>query len=314
MFKLDFYLSILFIIAVYLSGIEGINNKLTMYTNEDNICCRVNRLLNKASTDITISVYSLDDIHIVNTLNRLSIYKGVKITIFVGNDIPDRLLLLLNDKIKIKKINLSSGLYHHKVIIIDNKYVLIGSSNLTPTSLHKHFNDIFIFESHKIAKYLNSAIRSLSNGSNIFNYYYSDVINVNGCEYKIDVAIMPYGNEYLIYKYKEYFLNKNSFVISFSYTNKYLDSLFNKSSILVNRPSNISNGDRFSINKSNKVIHNKLSFNKDVYITGSPNHSSNALYRNSEIVCIVSPNPFMDKASKYFNSTKIKVLKKAPLY
>ncbi len=88
-------------------------------------------ILKKAKKSIYLSSYGISDPDIKNILEKKRL-EGVKVTDHNS----------LEERMNRKKI---SGLYHKKILIIDDEELYIGSANCTKASLSFHGNQIFGF-------------------------------------------------------------------------------------------------------------------------------------------------------------------------
>ncbi|MEA1885084.1 MAG: phospholipase D-like domain-containing protein [Thermotogota bacterium] len=93
-------------------------------------------LINNSHYTLDICVYSISDEVIVNTIEKKA-QEGVRVRICTDNAYP-----LNIDKVSI--VYDSGGLMHNKYMISDERLVWFGSTNLTPTSLEDHENNIII--------------------------------------------------------------------------------------------------------------------------------------------------------------------------
>lgn len=91
---------------------------------------------------LDICVYSISDEEIIKAIEKKA-REGVHIRICTDNAYP---LNLKNGKI----IYDSTGLMHNKYMISDERLVWFGSTNLTPTSLEDHENNIIISDDIKL--------------------------------------------------------------------------------------------------------------------------------------------------------------------
>ncbi len=105
--------------------------------------------IRRAQRSLSLSIYSLTDPYLIQALKQ-SAKEGKKISIFYdrkASTLPKGLL---------KRCQAlpyhGSGLMHRKLLVIDEKWTLIGSANLTPTSLKSHDNFVVALKSKELAK------------------------------------------------------------------------------------------------------------------------------------------------------------------
>ena len=100
------------------------------------------RALSKARDSIYISVYSLTDTHLIQTLNKQA-EEGISITITCDPNTSGDISHYLHPKILFKRETSTLSLMHRKLLIIDNTTFYIGSANFTYPSLEMHDNLLF---------------------------------------------------------------------------------------------------------------------------------------------------------------------------
>jgi len=98
--------------------------------------------IDSAQQTISICTFSVDEPRIVKALES-AVRRGVTVRIISENP-------LTNSRIP-AKIDAESSLFHMKVIVIDEKILLLGSANFTVHSLFQSFNDFLILEDGDIA-------------------------------------------------------------------------------------------------------------------------------------------------------------------
>ncbi len=107
---------------VYFRG-EGIKDQTLLF-------------ISQAKTSLDICVYAITDRQIIDELSQKA-NQGVRVRICTDNAYP----LVLPDA---KIVYDSQGLMHNKYMIADSERVWFGSTNLTPTSLEDHENNVLI--------------------------------------------------------------------------------------------------------------------------------------------------------------------------
>jgi phosphatidylserine/phosphatidylglycerophosphate/cardiolipin synthase-like enzyme len=132
---------------------------LLVYTNlTTNLKKLYLQAINSATCSIDLWIYGLTDEDIIFALKK-KIWEGVEVKIFydptgskkLSQDIP------MGYSIPIP----TSGLMHKKVLCIDHKMILMGSANLTETSLRLHDNLVLGIYNKELCSYLMHSIDSM---------------------------------------------------------------------------------------------------------------------------------------------------------
>ncbi|MEJ5229090.1 MAG: phospholipase D-like domain-containing protein [Pseudothermotoga sp.] len=98
--------------------------------------------IESAQHTISLCTFTIDEPEIVMALEN-AVRRGVKVRVI--SESP-----LINSQIP-AKIDAESSLFHMKVIVMDEKVLLLGSANFTVHSLFQSFNDFLILEDSDIA-------------------------------------------------------------------------------------------------------------------------------------------------------------------
>lgn len=109
--------------------------------------------LKNARSEIQISVYSLSDPNVIETLNNKA-SEGLRVGIQIDKKQAKSLRKKLSKEIELSTVK-QSGLMHQKVFLIDN-ICYLGSSNLTSQSLRMHDNLMLGLCLPKLNNYLKS--------------------------------------------------------------------------------------------------------------------------------------------------------------
>lgn len=118
--------------------------------------------LKKDPQEIFFSIYALNDKDLVNALNQRA-KLGSKICIWTDQKHAPSLKKQLFESIELLKRE-QKGLMHHKILIIDD-HCLLGSTNLTPTSLRMHDNLMVDIHSPPLAYALKKMLTLYPSGS-----------------------------------------------------------------------------------------------------------------------------------------------------
>lgn len=114
------------------------NHPLTLYSNQckDDLKLVFLRAIQSAKSSIFIIIYGLTDKEVIDAL-KAKAAEGIVVKIFYDPSGSKH----LEDQLPGLALPLkSSGLMHKKILVIDHKKVLLGSANLTETSLSMHDN------------------------------------------------------------------------------------------------------------------------------------------------------------------------------
>lgn len=114
----------------------------------------------KAKKSVEISVYNLSSHNILDALRRQAA-AGIDVTVIVDKQASSGVQKKLGSQVKLALIN-KKGLMHHKLILIDDKDVWIGSANLSRESLRSHSNIMQKFTSEPLAEYVKQKFASLT--------------------------------------------------------------------------------------------------------------------------------------------------------
>ncbi len=112
------------------------NEQCLVYFRGEGIKNQTLSFISQAQVSLDICVYSITDRQIIDELSKKA-NQGVQIRICTDNAYP---LILPGVKI----VYDSQGLMHNKYMIADSERVWFGSTNLTPTSLEDHENNVLI--------------------------------------------------------------------------------------------------------------------------------------------------------------------------
>lgn len=122
-----------------------------LYSNQcrDDLKSVFLQAMDKANKTIHLLSYGLSDPNVLHMLVK----KGEKVKIKAYYDIKSSYPLPKVEGIEFHPVS-EQGLMHQKIVVIDEKVVLLGSANMTKQSLQMHDNLIVGFYSPKLAKFL----------------------------------------------------------------------------------------------------------------------------------------------------------------
>ncbi len=124
------------IISITFIVISCTNASYICYFKEDGLRSVTLNAIAQASHSLDICVYDISDAEIIELLNVKAL-EGV--TVRICTDDSNSLFLTSS-----RVIYDTTGLMHNKYMIIDGKRLWFGSTNLTPTSLDEHENNVIL--------------------------------------------------------------------------------------------------------------------------------------------------------------------------
>ena len=121
--------------------------------------------LEGAEKTIEISIYSLNDPHILQMLRRRA-DAGIRVKVLLDHKSTPYAKKKLGPRVETALYE-GRGLMHHKIIVIDGKEVWLGSANLTPDSLKVHSNLMQRFSSEPLADYLRQKLSEMQTAGKV---------------------------------------------------------------------------------------------------------------------------------------------------
>ena len=120
---------------------------IKLYSNQtrDDLRIVTIKALESAKKSIVLHTYALTDPSIKKVLTKKA-QQGISVTVYYD---PRTTKKLPKELVAIPLKN--KGLMHEKIIVIDETLVILGSANMTPTSLQMHDNILLAMHSPKLA-------------------------------------------------------------------------------------------------------------------------------------------------------------------
>jgi len=128
-----FFIPIIFLIFIFSSCTQSF---YLCYFKEDNLRSVTLNFIEQASQSLDLCVYDISDEEVISLLETKQ-SNGVRVRICTDDDNP-----VFMDSASV--IYDKDGLMHNKYIIADGRKLWFGSTNLTPTSLENHENNVII--------------------------------------------------------------------------------------------------------------------------------------------------------------------------
>jgi cardiolipin synthase len=148
--------ALIFLAALYIflvgaalnPSLPSSKNPIVFYSNQnrDDLRLILKKLFSSARSSIDITMYAVTDEELLKKLHQKA---ADGITLHIRQDRSTPLSSPFATAIKTK------GLMHRKIVVIDNRYVLLGSANMTTSSLLLHDNLSVGFDHPPLAHFLN---------------------------------------------------------------------------------------------------------------------------------------------------------------
>lgn len=124
--------------------------EIQLFANQcdDDFNSLLSKAISQAQSSIFLSIYSLQDETILSLLEEKAA-KGLKITLSTDPQMGKKMPPVQGVSIT---ANPTSGLMHQKIVVIDEKKIVIGSANFTVDSLHLDANLIATWIDEKMAQ------------------------------------------------------------------------------------------------------------------------------------------------------------------
>ncbi len=163
-------MKILIILALLQPFILSATDIKVYFSPEDKIDRIILENIKQAKKSVYIVSYSFNWDEGLESLNKIAEY-GVNVKVLL--QFPPSNTYKENKKALIKLWNKKSSVLHAKFVVIDEKYVFVGSPNLTESSLAWDSNNILFIKDNNIGKFFSENFLSLWSrmpDSNLKNY------------------------------------------------------------------------------------------------------------------------------------------------
>lgn len=198
-----------------------------------------------------------------------------------------------------------SSFMHHKFMIIDNKYVWLGSTNPTKNSMYHHNNNAVLIKSNQLASNYNVEFKRMFEekqfGAINFEVPYP-IINIDGQEIRTFFSPRGGSKQAIIDELKK--AKKSIKFMAFSYTDKDMANVMiekKKSGVAVEGLFDaclLAQSSTYSMLKDNKIFvlkdgnqallhHKTMIIDNEIVINGSFNFSKSAEEKNNEDFVII---------------------------
>jgi len=138
-----------------------VNEPSLLYSTEtrDDLGLTMSRAISEAKESVTLTIYTLTDPAIINSLKKKSL-EDCKVKVICDAKTSSKLEQQLGPKIEVVK-RFFDGLMHQKILIIDNRQTWIGSANMTGASLRHYNNLVTAIDSEALAHAATAKANSL---------------------------------------------------------------------------------------------------------------------------------------------------------
>lgn len=146
----------------------------------------------EAKKSILIFTFSFSDLNFIELVNQKA-EEGIDVVIIIDKDHRELLLKYGNDKFKIVTRNIGEGRVHHKILVVDEKNVWLGSANFSTAAFSSQENFVVGFKSIAFAK-------ALHYEADVFQGYQNrqeepTVVETFG-DQKISLFLLPHSDPY----------------------------------------------------------------------------------------------------------------------
>lgn len=265
----------------------------------------------QAEESILIFTFSLSDSEIIAALNQKA-NEGLKVTVVIDKDHLGEMMSHRVPSIEMITRTTGEGHLHHKILVIDETEIWIGSANFTKSAYEMQENLMVRFISTELAHYLNheaDVFRQIScrteHGPLPISLFSQDIyfclLPHDGFPTKkIEKSINDQSKQFLIEKVNQ--ANTSIHIAMMVWTNNDLTNAViqaHKRGVKVqvvapdlggNLPKLRSAGIEVKVNPKLSFMHNKLMcIDHNILVNGSANWSQSSFTRSDESFIIVDP-------------------------
>lgn len=140
--------------------LPGSEAPVTLYSNQtqDDLTQLYQQMIQSAQRTITLAIYGLTDDVIIQALRKKCL-EGLPVHIVCDGRGSKIITKRLPGPVIVKRYE--KGLMHQKILIVDNRFILLGSANLTHSSLNLHGNLVIGMDHPSLAQVLSERIMSM---------------------------------------------------------------------------------------------------------------------------------------------------------
>lgn len=140
--------------------LPGTDGSVAFYSNQtsDDLTELYQTAIASARQSITLAIYGLKDDTIIAALEK-KCQEGIHVHIVCDSDASKDLSTRIPRALIVKRCG--QGLMHQKILIIDGCFIILGSANLTYSSLNIHGNLVLALHHPELAAALSQRIKSM---------------------------------------------------------------------------------------------------------------------------------------------------------
>jgi cardiolipin synthase A/B len=312
-FRTSIYTILLILIYCYGTLAATVNTNAQLYHTQDKkqLAHSIKESILKAEKSILIFTFSLSDSEIISLLNQKA-NEGLKVTVVIDKEHLGEITTHKVSDIEVVTRTTGEGHLHHKILVIDESEIWIGSANFTKAAYEKQENLMVCFTSTELAQYLHheaevfrcNTYRSEHGPLPIFlqnqELYFCLLPHDGFPPRKIEKSINDLSKQFLMDK-----INQAKSIIHIAmmvWTNNDLANAVisaHKRGVRVqvlapdlegNLPKLISAGIEVKVNPKLSFMHNKMLFiDERILVNGSANWSQSSFTLNDESFVVLEP-------------------------
>lgn len=279
--------------------------------NQKHLGVSIKETILRAEESILIFTFSLSDAEIIAALNKKA-SEGLKVTVVIDRDHLGEIMSHRVPNIEVVTRESGEGHLHHKILLVDETEIWIGSANFTKSAYETQENLMVRFSSIELAQYLNheaDVFRKISSRDehgplaiSLFSQeiYFCLLPHDGFPAKKIEKSINDLSKQFLIKKIHQ---ARSSIQIAMMvWTNNDLANAViqaHQRGVKVqvvapdfggNLPKLMSAGIEVKVNPKLSFMHNKLMcIDNSILVNGSANWSQSSFTRSDESFIIVDP-------------------------
>ena len=167
------------------------DQSIELYANQtgDNLTELYLSAINSAQESISLVIYSLNDLKIIDALKQQSEW-GISVYIVCDAKASKKVAQQIPEATVVKRVG--EGLTHQKILVIDNNQILLGSANMTSDSLNVHGNLVLGLHHPALAKVLSLKAQSMDDEGNSAKVLHS---LTSCCNQNLELWLLPDDTE-----------------------------------------------------------------------------------------------------------------------
>jgi phosphatidylserine/phosphatidylglycerophosphate/cardiolipin synthase-like enzyme len=312
-FKFSFF-SLLITLVCCLGSIEAsiaVDAQLYHTQDKKSLGASVKKSILHAEKSILIFTFSLSDPEIIVLLNQKA-NEGLRVTVVIDRDHLNEILSHKVPSIEVVTRATGEGHLHHKIMVVDENEIWIGSANFTKSAYEKQENLMVSFTSTSIAQYLHHEAEVFRKNSYRSEHGPLPISLLNQKLYfcllphdgfppqKIEKSINNQSKQFLIEKINQ--ANTSIRIAMMVWTNNDLANAViqaHKRGVQVqvvapdlggNLPQLMTAGIDVRVNPKLSFMHNKLMcIDNTILVNGSANWSQSSFTRSDESFVVIEP-------------------------